>query len=145
MNTEIMAVSFLKLAIAKTAYLVPHINEGDRGPSWDGDIEVYSRPGAHHSKADLVQKVPIQVKGRSAVKISQKQTTSFPIDISDLQNFLTAGGTIFFVIDVDKTGDHAQIFIRVYSRMNLEKYSQSTESRKREICLWSLSRRKAIQ
>ena len=110
MNTEIMAVSFLKLAIAKTAYLVPHINEGDREPSWDGDIEVYSRPGAHHSKADLVQKVPIQVKGRSVVKISQKQTTSFPIDISDLQNFLTAGGTIFFVIDVDKTGDHAQIY-----------------------------------
>lgn len=110
MNTEIMAVSFLKLAIAKTAYLVPHINEGDREPSWDGDIEVYSRPGAHHSKADLVQKVPIQVKGRSVVKISQKKTTSFPIDISDLQNFLTAGGTIFFVIDVDKTGDHAQIY-----------------------------------
>lgn len=110
MNTEIMAVSFLRIAIGKNDYLVPHINEGDREPSWDGDIEVYRKPGKNHSKSDLVLKVPVQVKGHSVPSLPRKHTTSYPIEISDLRNYLNAGGTIFFVVYVDETGSNNQIY-----------------------------------
>ena len=38
MNTEILATSAVKEAIASTDLLSPFINEGDKEPSWDGNI-----------------------------------------------------------------------------------------------------------
>lgn len=110
MNIELMAVNYLKLAIARNDYLVPHINDGDREPSWDGDIEVYRKPGNVHAKGDLVLKVPIQVKGHAVPQIPRKQTISYSIETSDLRNYLNAGGTMFFVVYVDETGTNHRIF-----------------------------------
>ena len=72
MNVEMMGVEFVKLAIAKTDYLVPHINDNDREPSWDGDVEVYRKAGNTHAKADLVMKVPVQVKGHVASNLKKQ-------------------------------------------------------------------------
>lgn len=113
MNIELMAVNFLELAIGRNDYLVPHINAGDREPSWDGDIEVYRKPGNVHAKEDLVLKVPIQVKGHVVPQIPRKITISYSIESSDLRNYLNAGGTMFFVVYVDETGTKHQIFYRI--------------------------------
>ena len=72
MNCEMMGVSFVRLAISKTDYLVEHINNNDKEPSWDGDIEVYSKAGDVHSKSDLILKVPVQVKGHKAKNLQKK-------------------------------------------------------------------------
>lgn len=128
MNTEIMAVSFLRIAIAKNDYLVPHINEGDREPSWDGDIEVYRKPGNTHAKDDLVLKVPIQVKRHAITQLPRKNTISYPIETSDLRNYLNAGGTMFFVVYVDETSTKHQIYytslLPFELKQTLDKYGQ---------------------
>lgn len=128
MNIELMAVNFLELAIGRNDYLVPHINAGDREPSWDGDIEVYRKPGNVHAKQDLVLKVPIQVKGHVVPQIPRKKTISYSIDLSDLRNYLNAGGTMFFVVYVDETGTRHQIFytclLPFELKQTLEKYSE---------------------
>ena len=121
MNNEMLAVSFLKIAIAKTDYLVPHINDGDREPSWDGDIEVYRKSGKVHSKDDLVLKVPIQVKGHAVQEVSKKKTISYPVETSDLRNYLTEGGTVFFVVHIDEFGDKYQIYYSCLLPFELKK------------------------
>ena len=41
MNSEMLGISFLQIALGKTDHLVAHINTNDKEPSWDGDVEVY--------------------------------------------------------------------------------------------------------
>lgn len=109
MNTEMLGVKYVELAIAKTDYLVSHINTNDKEPSWDGDIEVYRKAGNNHAKADLILKVPVQVKGHFSNNL-KKQTVTYPIEISDLRNFLEVGGTVFLVAYVDASGEKSQIY-----------------------------------
>ena len=108
MNCEILGVTRIKELIAKSDYLVPNINENDREPSWDGDIEVYRKPGDTHRKDDLIIRVPIQVKGSCQSK--HPNTIPFSVDVSDLENYLVAGGTIFFVVYVDKDGERKSAY-----------------------------------
>ena len=128
MNIELMGVTFLKLSIGRNDYLVPHINDGDREPSWDGDIEVYRKPGNVHSKGDLVLKVPIQVKGHAVPQLPRKNTISYSIETSDLRNYLNAGGTMFFVVYVDETGNNHQIYyaslLPFELKQTLDKYGE---------------------
>lgn len=42
MDTEALAVSAVKSAIAKTDYLVDYIKDKDKEPMWDGAIYAYS-------------------------------------------------------------------------------------------------------
>lgn len=109
MNIEMIGVDFVRLAIAKTDYLVPHINENDREPSWDGDVEVYRKAGDTHTKSDLILKVPVQVKGHKESNL-KKQSITYPIELSDLRNYLNAGGTIFLVVYIDESGEKSQIY-----------------------------------
>ena len=41
MNSEMLGLSYLQIALGKTDHLVAHINSNDKEPSWDGDVEVY--------------------------------------------------------------------------------------------------------
>lgn len=109
MNIEMMGVDYVRLAIAKTDYLVPHINDNDREPSWDGDVEVYRKAGNTHAKADLILKVPVQVKGCIESNL-KKQSITYPVELSDLRNYLNAGGTTFLVVYVDEEGEKHQIY-----------------------------------
>lgn len=109
MDIEKVAVDTVSLAISKSDYLVPHINSGDREPSWDGDIEVYKKAGSTHSKKDLDKKIPIQVKGKVSTRFREK-TISYPVQISDMRNYLRIGGTVYFVVYIDSSGEKTQIY-----------------------------------
>ena len=52
MNSEMLGLSYLQIALGKTDHLVAHINSNDKEPSWDGDVEVYRKAGHVHAKAD---------------------------------------------------------------------------------------------
>ncbi len=109
MDIEKVAVDTVSLAISKSDYLVPHINSGDKEPSWDGDIEVYKKAGSTHSKKDLDTKIPIQVKGEVSTRL-RKKTISYPVQIVDMQNYLRIGGTVYFVVYMDSSGENTQIY-----------------------------------
>lgn len=120
MNSEMQAVSYINLAISKTDYLIPHINANDREPSWDGDVEVYRKAGDTHAKADLIIKVPVQIKGHKATNLN-KQTITYPVEYSDMENFLTLGGTVFIVVYVDEEGEHHKIYYTEFLPFGLKR------------------------
>ena len=72
MDSEKIATNHVELAISKAGHLVSHINSNDKEPSWDGDVEVYKKSGHVHAKADLILKVPVQVKGHIKPNLKKK-------------------------------------------------------------------------
>ena len=109
MDIEKIAVNSVSLAISASGYLVPNIHSGDKEPSWDGDVEVYKKAGSVHSKADLMLRVPVQVKGKVSTNL-KKSMINFPIEISDMRNYLQDGGIVYFVVLIDSSGERTQIY-----------------------------------
>lgn len=109
MDSEKIATNHVELAISKAGHLVSHINSNDKEPSWDGDVEVYKKSGHVHAKADLILKVPVQVKGHIKPNL-KKKSIKYSIQYSDLRNYLYVGGTIFFVVYFDEEDEHYTIY-----------------------------------
>ena len=109
MDSEKIATNHVELAISKADHLVSHINSNDKEPSWDGDVEVYKKSGHVHAKADLILKVPVQVKGHIKPNL-KKKSIKYSIQYSDLRNYLYVGGTIFFVVYLDDEDEHHTIY-----------------------------------
>ena len=59
----------------------PYINEGDKTPSWDGELFVYNSEDFNKNNLKFV--IPVQVKGRSFAKYRN----TFQVEISDLLNY----------------------------------------------------------
>lgn len=109
MDSEKIATNHVELAISKADHLVSHINSNDKEPSWDGDVEVYKKSGHVHAKADLILKVPVQVKGHIKPNL-KKKSIKYSIQYSDLRNYLYVGGTIFFVVYFDEEDERHTIY-----------------------------------
>ena len=99
MNYEKLAVDAVADAIAITDYFDPYVTENDKGPSWDGKFTVYSKPGNVHKKRDWLGEVPVQVKSVQSTDLS-KLEVKYPVEISDLRNYLKIGGTMYFVVHI---------------------------------------------
>ena len=98
---ERYSINYLKEELLSTRQLVPFINENDKEPSWDGMINFYK--DSKISNDNLLGRVPIQVKGKKeSFKNFKKRKISYPIEITDLKNYLNDGGAIFFVVYIDK-------------------------------------------
>lgn len=142
MNVEMMGVVFARLAIDKTDYLVSNIKDNDREPSWDGDVQVYRKAGDNHKKEDLILKVPVQVKGHKENNLG-KQSIKYPVDLSDLRNYLNCGGTTFLVVYVDEDGEKSQIYynnlLPFELRTLINKYG---EQKSKQITLKALPKKK---
>lgn len=96
-KTEQIAVGRVKDAILQSNILEAFIDDNDKTPSWDGNILVYKSNDT--KKSNIKGKIPVQVKGTVVEKFSS-ETISFPFNISDLNNFLTDGGVLFFVVQI---------------------------------------------
>lgn len=126
MNIEMLGVNAVKDEIAKTDYLNPHINDNDKEPSWDGKIEVYRKAGDVHLKSDLILDVPIQVKGKKSNDLRAK-TITYPVQLIDMKNYLEAGGTVFFVVYINSSGNKRQVFCSSLLPFDLKKIIKQTE------------------
>lgn len=108
MDKEELSVSALKTVFGKLDKIKPFINDGDKMPSWDGDIFIYSK--SNYSK-DNLRKIPSQVKGVEVDDLS-KISISYPVEIKDLINYLEDGGVIYFVVAIDKLSGYTNIYYR---------------------------------
>lgn len=105
MDIEILGTSAVEESLARTKYLRPYINTGDKEPSWDGNIYVYNHISC--CKANLKGRVPVQVKGKKVKSIS-RNTISYSVQIADLKNYLRDGGIIYFIVYI--TSDCKKIY-----------------------------------
>lgn len=95
--------------------LVAEIAKKDKEPSWDGNIKIY-KDSSSKSKDNIYGTILIQVKGKEVKKFSNK-FISYPIDVSDLENYL-ADGIIYFVVEIIPVTEECKIF---YKAMNCKK------------------------
>lgn len=108
MDLEKLATSAIEKEIAKTDLLSSFINSGDRKPCWDGHI--YIHEDKKKTKKNI-KKVAAQVKGKAVRTRDAKRTISYPISCDDLRAYMMNGGTVFFVVYLNKdTGDVLQIY-----------------------------------
>lgn len=108
MDLEKLATSAIEKKIAKTDLLSSFINSGDKEPCWDGHI--YIHEDKKKTKKNI-KKVAAQVKGKAVRTRDAKRTISYPISCDDLRAYMMNGGTVFFVVYLNKdTGDVLQIY-----------------------------------
>lgn len=119
MDSEMLGVTIVERAIAKSDYLVSNISRYDREPSWDGYVEVYNKASNNHSKSDLFEKVPVQVKAHKEDDLD-RASISYSVDVADIRNYLNAGGTVFFVVYVDSEGESDQIYYEEFLPFELK-------------------------
>lgn len=120
MNTkkiEEIAVAAIRNEIYRNDYLSDEIPTNDKTPSWDGEIWVFNT--TEQRKSDLYGKVPVQVKGKKVDKFSDEKT-KFPLNKSDLENYFTNGGILFFVVEIIDS-DHTQIFYQSFLPVDIKK------------------------
>ena len=102
MDIEKLATSAIEDAIAKTDYVTPYVNSGDKEPCWDGYLYAYT--DASKKNEFFIGKVPVQVKGQKCDKFAESEH-KYLVRVTDLKNFRIEGGTIYFVVQINDNGD----------------------------------------
>lgn len=125
MDTEALAVSAVKAAIAKTDYLVDYIKDKDKEPMWDGAIYAYSSD--KKTNADYKGKASVQVKGKNLDSIAIRELR-YDLKVVDLKNYKKDGGLIFFVVGIDDNGD-TKIFYRALTPYLINKILEGKENK----------------
>ena len=117
MDIEKLATSAVTGYISKTDYLSPFINEGDKEPSWDGNIYVFNNRSK--SKCYLMGKVAVQVKGTYVGKPVLKTHYKYRVELSDLKNY-EIHGVAYFVGYIDHERE-PHIFYNLLHPVDIER------------------------
>lgn len=124
-----MAVSAIEDAVSKTNCLVSHINSGDKYPSLDGCILVYSpSDNNNYAKEYLKGTVDVQVKGITEKKNRMEHV--FPISVIDMQNYLKECGVMFFAVYYDQKLDEKHIYYKKLLPYDLRKILENSKGEK---------------
>lgn len=124
MDIERLATSAVVDSISLTDVLSPFINDGDKEPSWDGNIYIYE----DKSKTKKgIKKVPVQVKGEIRKNIQSTKSRKYSVSVVDLDNWLNDGGVLLFLVFMNESGTEKAVY---YSALlpvkirNLKKFSR---------------------
>ena len=92
-----MAVDKLSDFLQRSEHLDPKIKKHDKNLSWDGGFDYYIQ--SPFSKENFRGYIPVQVKGHlvNLMELEQEKIT-FPVEIGDVENFVTSRGVLFFVV-----------------------------------------------
>lgn len=123
MDTEALAVATVKLAIAKTDYLVDYIKDKEKEPMWDGSIYAYSSKNI--SNTNWKGKAAVQVKGKNLDSINVSQI-KYDLEVEVLKNYKKEGGVLFFVVGIDGNGD-TKIFYKALTPYLINKLMEGKE------------------
>lgn len=123
---EESATTALKTALLKCPILEPYIDSNDKTPSWDGTVFVYRNDSP--KKADILGKVPIQVKGTEKELVSD--LASFSCKIEDIRNYYNDGGVIFFLISVNPSTGFSRIYYTSLLVYDLKKLLDNAKKQK---------------
>lgn len=127
MDIEKLATAAVVESISLTDVLSPFINDGDKEPSWDGNIYIYQ----DKSKTKKgIKKVPVQVKGEVRKVFPPKGELKFRASVVDLDNWLADGGVILFVVLLDESGKSKSIYYSALLPVKIRYLKESHPNRK---------------
>lgn len=98
-KTEKRAITYIESMLNSIDFLDYEIKSEDTGVSWDGYIDLLKSSDIE-KKENFIDRLPIQVKGRTHYSKKFQRKIKFDIDISDLKNYKKLDGTILFVIKI---------------------------------------------
>jgi hypothetical protein len=117
---EDLATIAVKESLSMTDTLSQYIKENDKTPSWDGDVLIYK--SNRTNKEDIVGKITVQVKGQMTDNIN-RQECSFSVDMADLVNYNNDGGTIYFVVLINKNNpSKRRVFYETLTPLKIGNY-----------------------
>ena len=92
-----MAADTLSKFLQRIEHLDPKIKKHDKNVSWDGGFDYYIE--SPFSKENFRGYIPVQVKGHLVNLMElEKDKITFPVEIGDVENFVTSRGVLFFVV-----------------------------------------------
>lgn len=98
-NTKLERIAVQAIENKAIQYnLITNIPVGDKGISFDGDIDVMKDDS--EKKESLLGKVPVQVKGTFSENFSERKRT-FSIKLAHLRNFYDRNGVVLFVVEIN--------------------------------------------
>ena len=124
---EMMGIIKLKDCLIRSKYLIPHINENDKTPSWDGFIFLYSNGSKNKKKSDLVARIPVQVKGKTNSDIFCEYIEQNVVR-ADLKNYIKEGGILYFVILL-RDADNYRIYYDNLTTLKISRYLKKMRNR----------------
>lgn len=123
-SIEKRAVNAVEDYFAKIERIDSTIPIGDKDPSWDGFLYLYSDDSM--KKNSLIGRIPIQVKGKQGEFV---ESLSYPIKTSDLRNYMREGGCIYFVVLINDRQER-KIFYRMLIPVELQNILKGKEQQK---------------
>gem|GEM_PF-2793156 len=117
---EEISIDVLKAMIRKTGRkkITTEFNQNDKTPSWDGFLFIYNQENTT-KKEHISSRIPVQIKGTEVNEFS-KEYKKFSIQISDLKNYLSDGGVIYFVVEIKPPNEEYKIFYTELLPMDLQ-------------------------
>lgn len=123
---EILSVNAVRDSIAVTGVLDPIINENDKEPSWDGNVNVYKNKTK--KKNDIIGKMPVQVKGKECDDHS-KDDISYSMSVADLNNY-RFNGCVLFVVYIGDNGSSKKIYYNDLTPIKLRNVLNKSKGQK---------------
>lgn len=111
---ELLAVNAVEDYFAKIGRINPTISVGDKEPTWDGFLYLYSAD--FMNKESLIGRIPVQVKGKQGEFV---ESLSYHVNTSDLRNYMSEGGCIYFVVLINDKQER-KIFHRMLTPVELQ-------------------------
>ena len=121
---ELLAVNAVEDYFTKIKRINPTIPVGDKEPSWDGLLYLY--PDDSMKKETMIGRIPVQVKGKTGEFV---ESLSYPINTSDLRNYMREGGCIYFVVLINDRQER-KIFYRMLIPVELQNILKGKEQQK---------------
>lgn len=132
---EKIACNAVSKYIADCRCLVPQIDENDKTPIWDGDIQIYE--SEQIDIENFKGRYPLQVKGTEVDAFTEE--ARFPARTTDLINFAMEGGCVFFVVqelwDEENEETKTRIFYKFLDKVEIQKLLSGSNSRKKKSIL----------
>lgn len=127
MDIEKLATSAVEDAIARTEFLSSFVNSGDKEPFWDGHIYAYSDKSKKNKY--YIGRAPVQVKGKLQEQFSEEKF-SYSIRVVDLRSYRKEGGTIYFVVQINKDGTFKKIYYKILLPRIIDSLLKNTKAKK---------------
>ena len=110
MDIETLATSEVQGVLAALPRVKSFIHDGDKEPSWDGNIYLYSDESCNKKG---ITKLPAQVKGHEESGVDF-QKISFSIEVADLENYYRDGGCLYFVVYISPENPRKKVKNKEY-------------------------------
>lgn len=124
---EQLSVEELRKVINLHDLMSAQISEGDKAPSYDGNILLYT--SKDQKVEELKYQVPVQVKGKNDSNLLKRSYITYPVPYKHLRNYYSGIGVCYFVVVISDDGTQLAIFYCGLTTLKLRDLLKDSENK----------------